>query len=224
MLLGARHSFPTFSLEFKSLKQNWHSCPLLLVFIISLLSFSAEQQTGLVVPPWFTPTVFIFYSWIAMNTFHSALTVDFIDGSLDWLVSQKMAPCTYFMGKMAAFLITIICPALVTVLGISLIVPVLNSPIATCLALFLSAIQITALSAALSITPPFQKDDGAKITLPLSLLPLQIPALLLVIHVDQAAEKLPALCILSGLCLFSTAIGLVAFNYSMCAATTRIPF
>ena len=203
-----------FKFQIRTLSFTWYRLPFLLTFIFLQMAFilaGAEQ------PPlqtWVTPIIVVLFSLIVTQSFHETLKEDFEDKSLFWLLSQRVDPALYFLSKCGAFCIMTLFPTLLVVISFwifkgnsTLLISSLS------LAMLFIGVQAIFLGGTLSLISLRAKLKGIHLSLPISLLPLNLPSLLLISSLDQGCAPSFALDALGGLTLIHMGLGIGLFRY-----------
>ena len=187
--------------DLKSTSQN---VILLFVFICAELGF--VFQGGTFVQGGFIVLNFTFLTFILVQTFSRCFHQDLEDSSLEWLFTQRIPEFVYFLSKCLAFMITTLIPLIAIILAIWWCQQgSLETVFALLTALLLSGLQIVLLSGSLSLSLLFRR-QGFHLTLPICLLPLQVPTLIILQALEgQQISPASALMILLGLCLLALA-------------------
>ena len=186
------------------LKSTSQEIVLLFIFIFAELGF--VFQGGTFIEGRFVVLNFTLISVILVQAFAHCFHQDLEDGSLDWLFTQRIHESVYFLSKCVAFMVTTLLPLIMIILAIWWCQQGnLETVFILFLALFLAGIQTILLSGSLSLSLLFRQ-QGFHLTLPICLLPLQVPTLIILQALEsQKIGPLSALMILLGLCLLALA-------------------
>jgi|GEM_PF-3554427 len=203
-----------FKFQVRSLSFTWYRLPFLLTFIFLQMAFILAGTKHSQLETWVTPIIVVLFSLIITQSFHETLQEDFEDKSLFWLLSQRVDPALYFLSKCGAFCIMTLIPTLCVVVSFWIFkgdsVRLISS---LSLALLFIGIQAIFLGGTLSLISLRAKLKGIHLSLPISLLPLNLPSLLLISSLDQGCARSFALGALGGLTLIHMGLGIGLFRY-----------
>ncbi len=179
-----------------------YSVLLLLLFIFAQAAYILQGWESF--SGHFLVIAFVLFFLIITNAFEQSLNQDLQDGSFFWLLSQKVDSFTYFLSKCLAFALVILLPVGGIMIGAWWLQHgALGHSLILLLCLLLSGVQITFLSGSLSLLA-LSHHQNLHFSLPLCLLPLQIPNLIILQALEtQHIKAASALLILLGLCLLA---------------------
>jgi ABC-type transport system involved in cytochrome c biogenesis permease component len=202
--------------QLKSLRGTWYRLPILLAFIFLQLAFLFVNGDSSQFR-WFLSVALILFTLILNQNFDQTIQENLADGSLEWLISQKIALPVYFLSKFFAFCVLVMCPTILVVLLTWFAQSdQVHSFLVMGIALFLVGVQNIGLAGAISAATYASKRQNLHISLPLCLIPLGLSSLIFIYALEQGQiSPLSALSILGGTALVSLALGMSLFSFSL---------
>jgi ABC-type transport system involved in cytochrome c biogenesis permease component len=196
-----------------------------LLFILIFIQMMFVFGNINIIKEYFLVINFILLNLVIIQAFDHCLEQDINDGSLDWILSQRLSELSYFLARSFAFIGVVLLPLIVFVVSIWCWQQnAFPSIIFLFLALLLGGIQVVLLSGSLSLSLLFRQ-QGFHLSLPLCLLPLQLPTLIILRALEtNQINPFSALFILFGLCLLTVTTTQVIVKKSFGKASNRFNF